>query len=164
MVYRERCDKQKSSSQQQSCGRKLLVDERLKENGTNSASEQAGHKQANTVMAQYNSGGQNGISERTTRRSLSRMGYCSRRPQLSAKIKKKQLQWARNYQHWTIEEWKNFAWSKESRFLLRHADGRVRIWCNQHEFMSPSCLVSTVQAGGGSIMVWGRFSWSLDTN
>lgn len=25
--------------------------------------------------------------------------------------------------------------------------------------MDPACLVSTVQAGGGGVMVWGRFSW-----
>ncbi len=25
--------------------------------------------------------------------------------------------------------------------------------------MDPSCLVSTVQAGGGGVMVWGTFSW-----
>ncbi len=25
--------------------------------------------------------------------------------------------------------------------------------------MDPSCLVSTVQAGGGGVMVWGLFSW-----
>ncbi len=28
---------------------------------------------------------------------------------------------------WTIEDWKNVAWSDESRFLLQHSDGRVRI-------------------------------------
>jgi hypothetical protein len=92
------------------------------------------------IMAQYNSGVQNGISERTTRRSLSRMGYCSKRPHQvplqSAKNRKKSLQWSRHHQHWTIEEWKNFAWSDESQFLLRHADGRVRIWCKQHESMA----------------------------
>ncbi len=49
----------------------------------------------------------------------------------------------------TIEDWKNVAWSDESRFLLRHSDGRVRIWRKEHESMDPSCLVSTVQAGGG---------------
>ncbi len=37
-------------------------------------------------------------------------------------------------------------------------DGRVRIWRKEHESMDPSCLVSTVQAGGG-VMVWGIFSW-----
>ncbi len=54
---------------------------------------------------------------------------------------------------------KNVAWSDESRFLLRHSDGRVRIWCKEHETMDPFCLVSTVQAGGGGVMVWGIFSW-----
>nr|ACN10787.1 Transposable element Tcb2 transposase [Salmo salar] len=35
----------------------------------------------------------------------------------------------------------------------------VWIWRKQHESMEPSCLVSTVQAGGGGVMVWGMFSW-----
>ena len=47
----------------------------------------------------------------------------------------------------------------ESRFLLCHGDCRVRIWCKQHESIAPSCLVSTVQAGGGGVMVWEMFSW-----
>jgi len=43
---------------------------------------------------------------------------------------------------------------------LRHSDGRVRIWRKQNENMDPSCLVTTVQAGGGGgVMVWGMFSW-----
>ncbi len=33
------------------------------------------------------------------------------------------------------------------------------MWCKEHESMDPSCLVSTVQAGGGGVMVWGIFSW-----
>ncbi len=41
---------------------------------------------------------------------------------------------------------------------LRHSDGRVRIWCKEHESMDPSCLVYMVQASGG-VMVWGIFSW-----
>ncbi len=50
---------------------------------------------------------------------------------------------------------KNIAWPDESSFLLWHSDGRVRIWHKEHESMDPSCLVSTVQAGGGGVMVWG---------
>ncbi len=57
------------------------------------------------------------------------------------------------------QNWKNVAWSDESRFLLRHSDGRVRILCKEHESMDPSCLVSTIQAGGGSLMVSGIISW-----
>ncbi len=36
---------------------------------------------------------------------------------------------------------------------------RVRIWRKEHESMDPSCLVSTVQAGAGGVMVGGIFSW-----
>jgi hypothetical protein len=91
------------------------------------------------------------------------MGFYSRRPHrdplLSDKNKKLLFQWTRDQQHWTIEEQKNIAWSEsdESWFLLRHVDGRVRIWGKQHESMAPSCLVSTVQAAAG-LMVLGHES------
>ncbi len=65
---------------------------------------------------------------------------------------------ANAHQNWTIEDWKNVAWSDESRFLQQHSDGRVKIWRKEHESMDPSCLVSTVQACSG-VMVWGIFSW-----
>ncbi len=42
--------------------------------------------------------------------------------------------------------------------MLRHSDGRVRIWRKEHESMDPSYLVSTVQAGGCAVMVWEIFS------
>ncbi len=54
---------------------------------------------------------------------------------------------------------KNVAWSDESRYLLRHSDGRVRIRHKEHESINSSCLVSLVQAGGGGVRVWGRLSW-----
>jgi len=34
-----------------------------------------------------------------------------------------------------------------------------RIWRKQNEIMDPSCLVTTVQAGGVGVMVRGIFSW-----
>ncbi len=105
---------------------------------------------------------QNTISERTTRRTLKQIqGYSSRRPHrvplLSAKNRKRTLQFAQTHQNWTIEDWKNVAWSDESRILLRHSDGRLRIWHKEHESMDPSGLVSTVQTSGG-VMVHGIFS------
>ncbi len=102
-------------------------------------------------------------SEHTTRWTLKQMDYSSRRPHrvplLSAKNRKRRLQFAQAHQNWTIEDCKNVAWSDESWFLLRHSDGRVRIWRKEHESMDPSCLVSTVQAGGRGVVVWGIFSW-----
>ncbi len=119
------------------------------------------------ITTRYNQGMQNTISERTTHRTLKQMNYSSRRPHrvplLSAKNRKRRLQFTQVHQNWTIEDWKNVAWSDESWFLLRHLDGRVIIWRKEHESMDPSCLVSMVQAGGGGVMVWGRFSWLLYT-
>ncbi len=106
---------------------------------------------------------QNTISEDTTHRTLKQIDSSSRRPHrvplLSDKNRKRRLQFTQDHQNRTIEDWKNVAWSDESRFLLRHSDGRVRIWRKEHESMDPSSLVSTVQAGGGGVMVWGIFSW-----
>ncbi len=106
---------------------------------------------------------QNTISEHTTRRTLKQIVYSSRRPHrvpvLSAKNRKRRLQFTQAHQNWTIEDWKNIAWSDETWFLLQHSNGRVRIWRKEHESMDPSCLVSTVQAAGGGVMVWGIFSW-----
>ncbi len=117
------------------------------------------------ITTRYNQGMQNTIiSERTTHRTLKQMGYSSRRPHqvplLSAKNRKRRLQFTQAHQNWTIDDWKNVAWSDESRFLLQHSDSWVRIWCKEYESMDPSCLVSMVQAaGGGGVMVWGIFSW-----
>ncbi len=112
------------------------------------------------ITTRYNQGMQNTISEQTTHRTLKQMGYSSRRPHrvplLSAKNRKRRQQIAQAHQNWTID-FKNVASSDESRFLLRHSDGRVRIWCKEHESMDPLCLVSTVQAGGGGVMVWGGY-------
>ncbi len=84
----------------------------------------------------------------TTHRTLKQMGYSSRRPHhvplLSAKNRKRRLQFTQSHRNWTIEDWKNVAWSDESRFLLRHSDGRVKIWRKEPESMDLSCLVSTV--------------------
>ncbi len=114
------------------------------------------------ITTRYNQGMQHTISERTTRRTLKQMSYSSRRPHrvplLSATNRKRRLKFTQAYQNWTIEDWKNIAWSDESRFLLWHSDGRVRIWRKEHESMDPSCLVLMVQAGGG-VVVWGIFSW-----
>ncbi len=84
------------------------------------------------ITTRYNQDMPSNISERTSRRTLKQMGFSSRRPHrvplLSANNRKRRLQFAQALQNWTIEDWKNVAWSDESRFLLRHSDGRVRIW------------------------------------
>jgi len=91
------------------------------------------------ITTRYNRGMQQSICEATTRTTLRRMGYNSRTPHWapfnSTTNKKKRLQFA------------------------RASDGRVRIWRKQNENMDPSCFVTTVQAGGGGVMVYRMFSW-----
>ncbi len=160
--FTENGQKQKISSERQLCGRKCPVDVR----GQRRLVKDDRKATVTQRTTRYNQGMQNTISEHTTRRTLKQMGYSSRRPHrvplLSAKNRKRRIQFTQTHQHWTIEDWKNVAWSDESGFMLRHLDGRVRIWCKEHENMDPSCFVSTVQTGGGGgggVTVWGIFSW-----
>uniref|UniRef100_A0A8C6Q136 Transposase Tc1-like domain-containing protein n=1 Tax=Nothobranchius furzeri TaxID=105023 RepID=A0A8C6Q136_NOTFU len=161
-VYKEWCEKGKTSRMRQSCGQKCLVDARgqrrmgrlIQANGGATLTE---------ITTHYNRGMHQSVCEATTRTTLRRMGYNSRRPHrvplISTTNRKKRLQFAPAHQNWTFEDWKNVVWCDESRLLLRHSNGRVRIWRKQKENMDTSCLVTTVQAGDGGVMVWGMFSW-----
>lgn len=52
---------------------------------------------------------------------------------------------------------------KANQFLPQYSDGRVRIWCKQHESIDPSCIVSTNQSGGGGggVMMWRIFGLNI---
>jgi len=75
------------------------------------------------------------ICEATTHTTMGNSRRPYRVPLISTTNRKKRIQFARAHQNWTVEDWKNVAWSDESRFLLRNSDGRVRIWCKQNENM-----------------------------
>ena len=78
-VYREWSEKEKISSERQFCGRKCLVDARGQRRMARLV--RADRKATVTqITTRYNRGMQKSISERTTRRTLRRMGYSSRRP------------------------------------------------------------------------------------
>ncbi len=118
-VYIEWSEKEKISSEWQLCGRKCLVDVRGHRRMGRLVRDY--RKATVTQITRYNQGIQNTISERTTHRTLKQM-VNSRRPHqvplLSAKNRKRRLQFAQAHQNWTIEDWKNMAWSDASRFLL----------------------------------------------
>ena len=46
-------------------------------------------------------------------------------------------------------------WSDVSRFTLFQSDGYIGVRREVDEVMHPSCLVPTVQACRGSVMIWG---------
>ncbi len=146
-VYREWSEKEKISSEQQLWGWKCLVD--VKGQRRMSRLVRDDRKATVTqITTRYNQGMQNTISENTTRQTLKQMGYSSRRPHrvplLSAKIHtgSPKLDNRRLEKHCLV-------------WWVSISAARVTIWRKEHESMDPSCLVSTVQAGGCGIMVWG---------
>ncbi len=151
-VYREWSEKEKISSERQLCGRKYLVDVRGQRRMGRLVRD---YRKATVtqITTRYNQGMQNTISERTTQ-TLKQMGYSSRRPHrvllLSAKNRKLRQQFAQAHQNWTVEDWKNVAWSDESRFLLRHSDGSATAYLS---------IVANLQQLRDAIMsIWTKIS------
>lgn len=66
--------------------------------------------------------------------------------------------------NWTVANQKNAAWSDESQFVLRHADGQTEFGINS---MSPWILpLSTVQAAGsgGIFFLFGHNYYTEKSN
>ena len=104
------------------------------------------------------------ISTRTMWWELTGLGLNScvatRKPFVSEANRKKWLQFALEHKDWTVEQWKKVMWSDKIRFTLFQSNGRVRVRREMHEVIHPSCIVPTVQASGGSVMIWGCINWS----
>ena len=47
---------------------------------------------------------------------------------LSQRHRAARLQFARNHFRWNRQQWRTVTFSDESRFCLRHIDGRLRVW------------------------------------
>jgi len=62
------------------------------------------------------------ISESTVRNRLKEANLngqvACKKPYLRTVNKKKRLQWAKEHEHWTVEDWKKVVWSDESSFTL----------------------------------------------
>lgn len=99
------------------------------------------------------------ISSRTVRRRLNEGGLSSRvpavKPLLTREHRVQRLNFARNHQHWTVNDWKKVLFSDETRVSLKGPDGRERVWRRTGERFA-SCNISTkVAFGGGSVMFCG---------
>ncbi|GFW53694.1 transposable element Tcb1 transposase [Trichonephila clavipes] len=94
----------------------------------------------------------------TIQRTLLRLGLRSRRlvraSMLTTVHRRRRLEFARQYSSWTSTEWRQVAFSDESRFMLHRTYGRWRIRRETSERNHPATIAGTVQAG-----VWGMFSW-----
>lgn len=50
---------------------------------------------------------------------------------------------------WTMDPWKGVAWLSESRFVIHHVDGGVRVRRLPSEQLLHQCTAGPTQAGGG---------------
>uniref|UniRef100_A0A914YUJ1 Transposase n=1 Tax=Panagrolaimus superbus TaxID=310955 RepID=A0A914YUJ1_9BILA len=101
------------------------------------------------------------ISYKTAGRRLSDAGLNGRvpvkKPLISTKNRAARLRFAREHQHWTVEQWKKVLWSDESKFNLFGSDGKRYIRRPVNQRFNPRYQIPTVKHGGGSVMVWGAF-------
>ncbi|GFU71879.1 transposable element Tcb1 transposase [Trichonephila clavipes] len=85
------------------------------------------------LTAQYDAGPSRIVLEHTVQWTLLDMGLRSKRPTrvplLTKRHRQQHLRWAREHRDWSMDQWERVAWSDESRFVIHHADGHIRIRC-----------------------------------
>ncbi|KAK7098565.1 hypothetical protein V1264_002829 [Littorina saxatilis] len=103
------------------------------------------------------------VSTKTIRKRLHEVGLRSRRPavrpRLTAAHRQARLAFCHNHARWTRQQWADVLFSDESPFNLHHHDGRARVWRRRGERYNNGLVQERVAFGGGSIMVWGAFSF-----
>lgn len=103
------------------------------------------------------------ISSRTIRRRIENCGLKSyarkKKPLLRKANIKKRLQFAKKYVNMPLSYWERVIWTDESKFELKNQKRRQRVWCKSNERLLQKFCQATVKHGGGSLLVWGCFSY-----
>lgn len=103
------------------------------------------------------------VTSRTVSNRLRETGLHSffkkKKPLLRKVNIKKRLDFARKYASRPVDFWKKIVWTDESKFELKNTKRRQRTRCLESERLKPRFTQATVKHGGGSLLVWGCFSW-----
>uniref|UniRef100_A0A3B5QEL9 Transposase Tc1-like domain-containing protein n=1 Tax=Xiphophorus maculatus TaxID=8083 RepID=A0A3B5QEL9_XIPMA len=102
------------------------------------------------------------VCDRTVRNRLKEMGFqyrkAKRKPALTPKHKRTRLQWAKERQSWTVDDWMKVVFSDESRICIGQGDDAVTfVWCHSSEIYEEACLKKTTKFPQ-SLMIWGCMS------
>lgn len=150
--------KKLSSRRKNACGRKPVLTDRAKRILVKSVRRDRKITSAQLRHSLVNSGIEVGCS--TIRRYLVNLGYSAHRPRCKPKLtpamRRKRLQWCRDHQNWTTEDWLNVGFSDESTFQIL-TDKTQYIRRLPSEEFHPECLRPTVKHPT-SIMVWSVIS------
>ena len=79
------------------------------------------------------------------------------KPLLTANHCRLCLDWAQRWRNLTVAHWQHVIFGDESWFQLYLVDGRLRVRRLPGERFQPGWQAHRVQAGGGSVHVWGAF-------
>ena len=79
------------------------------------------------------------------------------KPLLTANHRRLRLEWAQRWRNLTVAPWQHVIFGDESRFQLYPVDGRLGVRRLPGERFRPGCQAHGVQAGDGSVHVWGAF-------
>ncbi|GBP08343.1 Transposable element Tc1 transposase [Eumeta japonica] len=103
------------------------------------------------------------VSSWTVRRALNRIGLVAsvkkKKPALSDRNVKRRLHFCKTHKNWTVDDWKRVIWSDETKVNRYQSDGKEYYWHRPQERIQKHHVKETMKHGGGSIMVWGCFSW-----
>ena len=99
------------------------------------------------------------VTTQTIRNTLKKSGLKAavkqKKPFLSQAHQKRQLEFALEHQHWTLDDWSRVVWSDETKINRRGSDGRSWVWKKPGSGLKEQHISGTVKFGGGSLMVWG---------
>ena len=98
------------------------------------------------------------LSAQTVRNRLHDIGLHARRPHvvpaMTADHRRLRLQWATEHRRWTVNEWSRVLFTDESRFVVDHHDGGIRVWREVGQRYDPQFAAPHNRWGSGSVMVW----------
>lgn len=75
-------------------------------------------------------------------------------------MKEARLKFCRQYQHWTIEDWKRVIWSDETSVVLGQRRGRVRVWRTPWEQFEDT-VIRRRYKGYSEFMFWACFTYDF---
>lgn len=104
------------------------------------------------------------ISKRTVARRLVEAGLHGRlartKPLVKMAQRKRRRDFAKKHADWTANQWKFVLWSDETKINRMGPDGRKYVRRPKGKAFHPKYTSTLVKHGGGSIFVWGCFSWN----